>query len=134
MRGSEQLNDRWRLRGAGGTPGGIGSFLLGLALAVGGAYLLMNQVYVGGGYWMWWGQNTFGLTLLPVVLGIGLLFFNGRSVMGWGLTICGLVIIFAGILANVQMYIRPTSLYTFLIILVLISGGLGLIAKSLKGR
>ena len=28
----------------GGTPGGLGTFLFGLALAVAGGYLIMNQI------------------------------------------------------------------------------------------
>ena len=36
--------------GAGGTPGGIGTFLLGFALACAGAWLLTDQVVVSGDY------------------------------------------------------------------------------------
>ena len=38
-----------RFEGPGGTPGGLGTFLLGLALAVGGGYLILNQVQVTSG-------------------------------------------------------------------------------------
>ncbi|HEY2942310.1 MAG TPA: hypothetical protein VGN09_07745, partial [Vicinamibacteria bacterium] len=65
------------MKGAGGTAGGVGQFFLGLLMAVGGAYLLTNQVSVSSGFWGWFGPHTFGLTLLPLVLGIGLLFFDG---------------------------------------------------------
>ena len=54
------------LRGGGGTSGGLGSFILGGVLAVAGGYLILNQVQVQGGYWRWWGPNTFGLTLIPL--------------------------------------------------------------------
>lgn len=133
----EQKNkndDGWHYRGPGGTQGGLGSFVLGFLLAGAGTYLLMNQVQVGGGYWLWWGPNTFGLTLLPLAIGIGLLFFNGRSIWGWALAALGLVIIIAGILANLHIYIRPTSLYDFIVILVLMAGGFGLMARSLTNR
>jgi len=33
-------------RGAGGTPGGVGQFFIGLVMAVVGVYLLLNQVQV----------------------------------------------------------------------------------------
>ena len=32
-----------------------------------------------GGYWCLWGHNAFGLTLVPFLFGVGILFFNGRS-------------------------------------------------------
>ena len=72
-----------RVRGAGGTNGGVGQFLLGLCMAVAGAYLLTNQVTVTTNFWRWGGYNAFGLSLIPLVFGIGLLFFNGRSIAGW---------------------------------------------------
>ena len=121
-----------RIRRPGGTEGGLASFLLGAALAVAGGYLLLNQVQVTGGYWRWWGPNTFGLTLIPLILGVGLLFFNGKSVAGWLLSVGGVVIIFAGVLASMDIYFRQTSLYNVLIMLVLFAGGLGLMARSLR--
>ena len=119
-------------RGAGGTPGGVGEFLLGLAMAVAGAYLLTQRVTVTSGFWTLWGYNTFGLSLLPLVAGVGLLFYNGRSIAGWILTFVGVVIIFVGVLMNLQIYFQPTSLFSTIIMLVLLAGGLGLVARSLR--
>lgn len=116
----------------GGTPGGLGMFLFGLALAIAGGYLIMNQVQVTSGYWHWWGANTFGLTLLPLVIGIGLLFFNGRSIAGWLLAGGGAVIIFVGILSNLQIYFQQTSLFNTILMLTLFAAGLGLMARALK--
>ena len=119
-------------RGAGGTEGGIGMFLFGLAMAVAGGYLITSTVTVHSGGWRLWGNDSFGLSLLPLLIGIGILFFNGRSMIGWLLTFVGLVIIFAGILLNLDIYFRPTSLFNTLLMLVLLVGGVGLVARSLK--
>ena len=124
--------NRRRLQGAGGTPGGLGTFFLGLVMTVAGGYLLTNQVMVTSGAWYVWGYNAFGLSLLPLLLGIGLLFVNGRSLSGWFLTVAGTVIIFVGILAHLEIYFRPTSLFNTLLMLVLLVGGLGLVARSLR--
>jgi uncharacterized protein len=59
------MNDETRIRGAGDTPGGIGEFFLGLAMAIAGAYLITNHVTVSGA-WSMWGYNGFGLSLLPL--------------------------------------------------------------------
>ena len=123
-----------RARGAGGTTGGIGQFLLGLCMAVAGAYLLTTQVTVTTSWWRWGGYNAFGLSLIPLVFGIGLLFFNGRSIAGWLLTIAGAVIIFAGILTHLDIYFQPTSLFNTIVMLVLLAGGIGLVARSLKAQ
>ena len=76
-------------------------------MAVAGAYLLTQRVTVTSGFWGWWGDNTFGLTLVPLLLGIGVLFFNGRSALGWVLTIGGTVIILAGNGMPVQAHANP---------------------------
>jgi hypothetical protein len=119
-------------RGAGGTPGGVGTFVAGLVMAAVGGYLLLNQVQVTTSFWHFWGANSFGLTLLPLLVGVGILFFNGRSIPGWVLVIIGLAIIVAGIVMNMDIYFRPTSLYNTLVMLVLLAGGVGLIGRSLR--
>jgi hypothetical protein len=119
-------------RDAGGTPGGLGHFLLGCIMACVGGYLLINQVTVVGSYWNFYGENSFGITLLPMLFGIGLLFWRGRSILGWVLTIAGALFIFAGILANLHIYFRPSSLFNTIVMLVLLVGGLGLIARGIQ--
>ena len=131
MEEEERLEDG-RRRGAGGTRGGVGEFLLGLGMAVAGAYLLTQRVTVTSGYWTLWGYNAFGLSLLPLLFGIGLLFFNGRSIAGWLLTFAGVVIVFVGVIANLGVYFQPTSLFNTLVMLVLLAGGIGLVARSLR--
>jgi predicted membrane channel-forming protein YqfA (hemolysin III family) len=120
------------LSGAGGTPGGVGTFLAGFCLSVAGGYLLVDQVTVQTGYWQLFGINAFGLALLPFVVGVGMLFFNADSKLGWLLLIAGLVIIVAGILANLTVYFRPTSLFNTLMMLAMLGGGIGLLVRSFR--
>ena len=122
------------MRGAGGTPGGLGTFLAGSAMVVAGGYLLLTRVTVTSGLWQLWGYNAFGLSLVPLLVGIGLLFFDGRSLFGWILTAAGALIILVGIIANLHVYFRPTSLFDTLMILGLLAGGLGLVARSLRAQ
>src|SRR6266581_7436331 len=107
-----------KIIGAGGTPGGVGTFLLGFAMACAGGWLLTNQVVVSSQYFasgfmvpvINYQMNSFGLSLIPFILGIGFLFFNGKSLAGWLLTISGVVIILVGILMSLHIYFQPTSL------------------------
>ena len=122
------------MAGAGGTPGGTGKFFLGAALIVAGGYLLLTRVTVTSGGWLLWGYNAFGLSLIPLLVGIGLLFFNGRSLFGWLLTGAGAVIILAGIIGNMQIYFRGTSLFDTLMMLGLMAAGIGLVAASLRSN
>jgi len=128
------MMEREMTRGAGGTPGGLGSFAAGAAMVVAGGYLLLQQVTVTSGFWHLGGYNTFGLSLLPLLVGIGVLFFDGRSVLGWLLTAAGALVIVLGILMHLQIFFRPTSLFATLMMLGLLAAGIGLVARSLKAR
>ena len=121
-------------RGAGGTPGGLGEFFAGLAMTIGGGYQLLDQVTVTSGYWRMWGYNAFGMSLIPLLVGIGLLFFNGRSKIGWLLTAAGALIILLGIITNLTIFFRPTSLFNTLMMLGLLAGGIGLVVRSLRAH
>lgn len=119
-------------RGPGGTPGGIGEFLLGLGMTLAGAYLITASVTVSTGYWRIWGHDASGLSLVPLILGTGLVFFNGKSLLGWALLVGAVIIIVSGILLNLHFYFQPTSLFNTLMMLILLAGGVGLIARSLR--
>jgi hypothetical protein len=125
------MDDR-SFRDVGGTPGGLGSFLIGLVMACVGGYLLTNQVLVTSSYWSLFGTNTFGITLLPMLIGVAMLFWNGRSAFGWLLTVAGGLFILAGVIANLHIYFAPTSLFNTIVMLVLLVGGLSLIARALR--
>lgn len=123
-----------KMKGAGGTSGGVWHFVIGFVMAIAGGWLLTNQVTVHSGYWRLWGYNAFGLTLLPLLVGIALLFFNARSIPGRLLTVAGVVVIFVGILTHLEIYFQPTSLFNTMLMLGLLAGGIGLIARSLRSH
>jgi hypothetical protein len=84
-------------------------------------------------FWRWaGGGSAFGVTLIPMLIGIAVLFFNGKSILGWVLAIAGFGAIIVGVIANMDIYFERTSLTATLIMLGLLAAGLGLIAKSLR--
>lgn len=122
--------------GAGGTPGGVGEFFIGILLAGIGCYLLFSHVQVHSSYWNFFGGrelgSSFGISLLPMLFGVGILFVNGKSRLGWFLAVGGLLFILAGILMNLDIYFTRTSLMNTLVMLICIAAGFGLIVKSLR--
>jgi hypothetical protein len=126
-----------KFQGAGGTPGGIGEFIVGLLLGGVGFYMLTNRVMVQttfghhSGFGVF-GSSSFGLTLLPLLLGIGVLFVRGKSIVGWVLVVGGLLFIAANILMNMHIYFQRTSLWEVIVMFGLIAAGLGLVARSLR--
>jgi hypothetical protein len=69
-----------------------------------------------------------------MVAGVGVLFFDGESRLGWVLTLGGALIIFLGVIMNLRIYFAPTSLFNTIMMLFLLGAGLGLVARSLKAR
>jgi hypothetical protein len=118
----------------GGTPGGGGEFLLGLVMMGVGIYMVFSRVIVHTSFWRYFGSagTSFGVTLLPLLVGIGVLTVNGRSALGWLLSGAGILLILLGVLMNLDIYFQPTSLWMTIIMFGLIASGLGLFAKALR--
>ncbi|MBT9554837.1 MAG: hypothetical protein IV100_02360 [Myxococcales bacterium] len=122
------------LRDVGGTEGGFTQFIVGFGLAILGGYLFLDRVTVHGGYWQFAGTGTtsFGITLIPTLLGLGALFYDGASKLGWLLFGGGLLVIFGGVIANLQIHFRATSLFSTLIVLGCLAAGIGMMLRSLR--
>lgn len=123
------------IRNVGGTPGGARTFLLGIVMVIIGGYLLFNQVQVTSGHGFWnfgiGGYGTsFGITLIPLLIGIAILFSNGKSLVGRVLTGGGMLMIVIGIIANLDIHFRQTSLLNTIIMLTCLVGGIGLVVRS----
>lgn len=130
------------MRGAGGTRGGVGHFWIGLTMMCGGFYLLLKSITVtthfGLGstlysfYWMRsWFSITSGMVMFPFILGIAMVFYNGKSVIGWLLTAGSLIALLFGVIASIHFSFARMSAFDLLSILVLAFGGLGLFLRSL---
>ena len=130
------MGGKRKFEGAGGTTGGVGEFFIGVLVAAIGFYLLFSHVQVHSSYWNFMGMggagHSFGISLIPLLFGIGILFVNGKSMLGWFLSVGGLLFILAGILVSLDIYFRSTSLMNTIIMLGMIAAGLGLIVKGLR--
>jgi len=130
-------------RGAGGTNGGVGQFLLGVAMLCVGGFLLFNSIMVTSNFGMgshlygfsMMGSSiniTTGMLLIPFIFGVGIIFYNSKNFIGWLLTLGTMAAMVAGVLSSVSFNLRPMSSFDLIIILVLSFGGLGLFLRSLK--
>lgn len=129
------------MKGAGGTPGGVATFLIGLVMACGGFYLLLNsivlrtnfgfgyRVYTIGGYGI-----TSGMIMIPFLFGVAMIFYNRRSSLGWLLAIGSVVSLIFGVLSTVNFTLRGMSAFDLMVILILAFGGIGLLLRSLGDR
>lgn len=126
-------------RGAGGNEGGIGSFLIGIIMIIGGGYLLLNGIVVRPNFSF--GARVFGIgnfaitsgmVLIPFMFGVGIIFYNARNWAGWLLAGGSLVALIFGVIANMTLQMARMSAFDLIVILVLLVGGLGLFLRSLK--
>ncbi len=118
-----------------------GRFIMGFIMFVGGVYLLLQEirVYTGFGH----GRSlyqvgnvgiTSGYILLIFMLGVGVLFFNGKNILGWILTAGSLVALVFGVIANTNLSLNGLSAFDLIVILVLLAGGLGLLLSGMYGK
>ncbi|MEM6448661.1 MAG: hypothetical protein AAF704_19145 [Cyanobacteria bacterium P01_D01_bin.123] len=128
-----------RRRGAGGTNGGIGRFLLGLAMMVGGGYLFFSAITISNSFSLGYSlyrmgrvNVTSGMVLIPFVFGIGTIFYDGKNILGWVLAIGSLVALSLGVISSLRFQLQPKSAFELLTILVLMVGGTGLFLSSLR--
>lgn len=128
------------MNGAGGTSGGSGQFFLGLIMMCGGFYLLLNDITVSSNFGM--GTRLFGIgggfgitggmILIPLMIGVGMVFFNAKNYLGWFIAIASFAALVMGVIASVHMSLNTMSAFELLAILVLAIGGLGLFLRSLR--
>ena len=129
------------MRGAGGTEGGTGRFILGTVMLIGGGYLFLESIRVQSH--LGWGSAMFsmgglgvttGMILIPFMLGIGIVFYSGRNPLGWVLVGGSMVGMAFGVISNITLRLDEMSAFSLLTILVLFVGGLGILLSSLRDR
>jgi len=128
-------------RGAGGSNGGEGSFLLGLIMMIAGGYLFLRSIHVDHYLSMGAGlfhignyQITNGMVLIPFIFGVGMIFYNSKNYLGWFLFGASIIALVFGIIASINFSLQGMSAFDLLTIIVLFTGGLGLFLRSLKGQ
>ena len=130
------------LKGAGGTEGGIGQFLIGLVMMVAGFYLLLSSIHVSSSFGFGarlfsfgasnaWGITT-GMVLIPFIFGVAIIFYNAKNWLGWLLAGGALVALIFGVIASLRFGFSGMSAFDLLVILILSMGGLGLFLRSLQ--
>jgi len=106
------------------------SFFSGLAFFILGLFLITQNTIVktGFGFRGLFGSFNppFGLLLLPVIIGIILLFAMKRQIWGWIMIAIGFVTIFTGLLMGLEIYFKPTTLYITILMFACVAVGIGL--------
>jgi uncharacterized protein len=119
------------IRGAGGTEGGIGQFFLGLTMTGVGVTMFLHRVNVMSNFGSLFGGHA-GLILVPLAVGLALLFFNAKSLLGWLLTVGSLGAVLLDLVSNLTLFFAPTSFFATVGMLTLIASGFVMMVRSLR--
>ncbi len=111
-------------------------FLGGLAMLVVGLFILSQKVVVSSGFFgagIWFGSFHMnnGLIMIPFIIGIVWMFASGGSFLSKVFTGLGVLLIIVSIIISTRIHLIHLSLYEWILILVLIFGGVGLLARVL---
>ncbi len=110
-------------------------FLGGLAMLIVGLYILAQKVIVSsslfGGMRLGGLSMSNGMIMIPLIIGIIWMFASGGSFISKVFTGMSVLLIVAAIVISTNIYLVNISLYEWVIILVLIFGGVGILAKIL---
>jgi len=131
------------MKGAGGNSGGIGQFFIGFVMMCGGFYMLLNAISVSSSfalssrlYHLSALGNNFGITggivMIPFILGIGIVFFNSKNVIGWLLSLGSITALIFGVISSIRFSMKSMTAFELIVIIVLAIGGVGLLLRSFK--
>ncbi len=114
------------------------NFFVGLLMFGGGLFLILQNARVtsswgyGGHIFSIgsWGVPN-GMIMLPVLIGIVMLFMMEKKFFGWTVTILGIIFILFTIIMSVRITWITTSAYMFILMFGLVAAGGGLMLRVL---
>jgi hypothetical protein len=110
-------------------------FYMGILLIIAGLFFLLSKAVVHSGFYGWsvaGGINvSTGLVVIPLMIGIIWLVNNPKSILAKLITIAGSIFIVGSIIINIRITFTTTSMFDYLIMMLLIAGGIGLLLKSI---
>lgn len=121
------------------TTSGIASELnifIGLGLLLTSVLMIFHHVKVGSGWlsWLGFGGQGFGFVIIPLLIGLGVIFYNAKSKAGWIITAASCALIFFAVLSQLVMIFPTTSLLGLIIMFLPLALGVAMLMKGLSGQ
>lgn len=108
----------------------------GIALLLLGLFMLFQHIKVTSGYaslFGWGVGDSVGFIMVPLLLGIGWIFYNSRSVWGWLISAISIVLIVFTAISGLRMYFAPISMIGLICMLAPMAIGAALTLKGMGG-
>ncbi len=112
----------------------VKNFLAGLAFFILGLFLITQNTIVRTGFNL--GRITggynppFGVLLIPVIIGVIMLFAMRSQILGWIFIIFGVCTILLSLLLGLEIHFKPTSLYHVILMFACVGAGVGLMIRG----
>lgn len=113
------------------------NFFIGLLMFGAGLFMILQNARVSSS----WGYGSFyhigswgvpnGMIMLPLLIGIVMLFMMEKKLFGWIVSVLGVIFILLTIIMSVRLTWISTSAYTFIIMFGLVAAGGGLMMRVL---
>ena len=110
-------------------------FYIGIVLIFAGIFFLLSKAVVRSS-WLTFtvgGVNvSTGLIVIPLMFGVAWLFYNPKSFVAKMITVFGAIAIIGAIILSLRITFTTTSLFDYLIMILLIASGTGMLLRSYK--
>jgi uncharacterized protein len=118
-----------------GIPRSDGAFLGGLALVFLGLVMVFQHVKVSSGLlaMLGMGSGGFALLFLPLMIGIGMMFYNPKSKWGWVMTALSCVFLILSFLATLVVTFPALTMLQMIMMFLPFAIGGALLVKGLGG-
>lgn len=107
----------------------------GMALVTLGLFLLFQHVKLTTG-WGFWGMSAthgIGLLLVPLIFGIGWIFYNAKNIWGWIITAVTVVTMIFAVLSSLRLQFDQMSMLGVVFMLLPFAFGFALILQGIGG-
>ncbi|MGN0614569.1 MAG: hypothetical protein ACI4JB_11820 [Porcipelethomonas sp.] len=115
--------------------GSLLQFLIGLIVMSIGLFWIFQSVHVSSGFDSFYHIGGWsvpnGTVIIPLLIGIVMLFVMEKKVYGWIVTAIGAAIILATIITSVRLYFNGGNLFNYILMFGFTVVGGGLVLKNL---
>lgn len=111
-------------------------FIIGLGLLAAGIYWFTASVTVTTGFYSWriGAFRAGGLVVVPLIVGVVWMFIDNESIFAKILSGLGMLLIIASVVMGTTFIFQRTNLYEYILMLIFIFGGLGLVLSVLLAK
>ena len=112
-------------------------FVIGVVMLAVGLFIFSQKVLVSSSFLSGWSIGglhiTSGLIVVPLIIGVIWMFITEANLISKIFTGLSVILIIVAVIMSTRIYLETVTLFDWILMLVLIFGGLALVLKTLLG-